>query len=59
MITITQRCPADHPCPLVRICPENAISQPVKNGLPVIDRDRCIECGICVDSCPQSAVEQG
>lgn len=48
-------CPQDHACPLVMVCPVNAISQD-KNGLPVIDDAKCIKCGKCARRCPMHAV---
>jgi len=57
MITVNTRCPQNHPCPLVRMCPKNAISQEVFN-LPKIDYSKCTECGICVKSCPYRAFEK-
>jgi Fe-S-cluster-containing hydrogenase component 2 len=49
------RCPQNHRCPLLVICPVGAISQQ-GNGLPVIDNDKCIECGKCTRSCGMGAV---
>lgn len=52
------RCPADHPCPSIRVCPTKAISQEKKFfGLPKIDQDKCIGCKKCVDFCPMEAIE--
>jgi len=48
-------CPQNHRCPLVNICPVQAISQQ-GYGLPVIDNDLCIACGKCSRSCPMGAV---
>lgn len=48
-------CPQNHVCPLVRLCPVNAIRQN-QDGLPVIDEERCIQCGKCLRSCPMKAV---
>lgn len=45
------RCPQDHPCPLIRICPAGAISQEGYSA-PVIDHEKCLSCGRCVISCP-------
>ena len=55
MIEISDRCPADHPCPLVSSCPAGAISQ-MEYGKPVIDDERCTGCNLCVKSCPKGAV---
>ena len=49
-----KRCPQNHRCPAIRVCPVNAISQE-GNGLPVIDNEKCIDCGKCVSFCPMGA----
>ncbi|MDP4208247.1 MAG: 4Fe-4S binding protein [Bacteroidota bacterium] len=48
-------CPQNHRCPIVNICPVGAISQD-GYGLPVIDEEKCIECGKCKKFCPMKAV---
>lgn len=48
-------CPQDHVCPLIGLCPVNAIQQNL-NGLPVIDEEKCIKCGKCARRCPKHAV---
>jgi len=58
MIVIDPRiCPQDHECPLVRICPTEAISQE-KVELPKVDQKKCIECMACVKKCPLKAVRR-
>ena len=54
------RCPQNHRCPLLAICPVGAITQQ-GYGLPVIVTEKCIECGKCVKFCGMRAVykEQG
>lgn len=49
-------CPQNHRCPLLRVCPAGAISQQ-DFGLPVIDEEKCVDCGKCVRFCPMGAVE--
>lgn len=53
---IVSRCPQNHPCPSVKVCPVGAIKQ---NGYdaPTIDQDKCIACGKCVRYCPMQAFE--
>ena len=51
------KCPQNHKCPLIKLCPEKAISQK-GNKLPEIDKEKCIECLICVKNCPRGAVKQ-
>ena len=49
-------CPHNHVCPLIKICPVEAISQGA-DGFPIVDEDLCIECGACVDACPMKAMK--
>lgn len=49
------RCPQNHPCPSVKVCPVGAIKQ-TGFGLPVIDQDKCIKCKKCVMFCPMRAI---
>lgn len=37
----------------VLVCPVNAISMK-SNGLPVVDKEKCISCGKCVKECPKA-----
>ncbi|MEE4194592.1 MAG: 4Fe-4S binding protein [Anaerolineae bacterium] len=46
-----KRCPQNHPCPAVRVCPVNAISQ-TGFGAPTVDQDVCVDCGKCIRYCP-------
>lgn len=48
-------CPQNHRCPLMNICPVGAITQD-GIGLPVINQEKCIECGKCAKMCPMRAV---
>ncbi|MCD6475164.1 MAG: 4Fe-4S binding protein [Anaerolineaceae bacterium] len=43
-------CPQNHPCPVVRVCPTNVISQAGFNA-PTIDEENCIDCGKCIRYC--------
>ncbi len=49
------RCPQNHRCPLLRVCPVGAIAQE-GHGLPAINEDKCIECGKCTQYCGMKAV---
>lgn len=51
------RCPQNHACPLVKRCPVGAVTQQGFH-LPVIDREKCINCGLCYKKCPMKAVEE-
>ena len=50
-------CPPNHRCPLIRLCPVEAISQE-GFSLPVIDPTRCIECGKCMRHCGMQAIHK-
>jgi len=52
-----ERCPQDHPCPLIRICPQKAISQKGFNA-PEVDNKKCIKCMLCVQRCGYKAFEK-
>lgn len=56
MITVDKnKCPQDHRCPAMAVCPVGAISQK-DFELPVIDSSLCIECKQCIDFCPKGAI---
>jgi dissimilatory sulfite reductase (desulfoviridin) alpha/beta subunit len=51
MIVIRKElCPQNHPCPVLKICPVNAISQ-AGHAAPTVDNDKCICCCKCVKQC--------
>lgn len=52
---LTSRCPENHPCPSVRVCPVSALSQKGFSA-PEVDNDKCIACGKCVKFCPMRAI---
>lgn len=52
---IAEKCPQNHICPLIDICPVGAISQG-GFALPTIDANLCIECGKCRKMCKMEAV---
>lgn len=49
------RCPQNHPCPSVRVCPAGALTQ---KGVaaPDVNQEKCIKCGKCVSFCPMRAL---
>ena len=58
MITIDKnKCPQNHRCPSIKVCPVGAISQ---NGyeLPIINQELCVECGKCINFCPKRAIQK-
>ena len=59
---ITDRCNACSAC--VELCPTGAAAYPSGgNGVgyksPVIDAEKCIDCGVCADNCSGDAIEKG
>ena len=51
-------CAQNIPCnPCEVACPQHAITvgEPITN-LPVVDKDKCIGCGLCVAGCPGQAI---
>lgn len=57
-ITVNKnRCPQNHSCPAVRVCPTGAIKQN-GYGLPTIDQDKCIKCKKCIMFCPMRAIQE-
>lgn len=53
-----QKCPQNHQCPSMAICPKGAISQEDIYALPVVDEQKCIVCGKCMRFCPKGAFEK-
>ena len=51
------KCPQDHVCPSMSICPVNAIKQEGYLA-PTIDKDKCIGCMKCVKFCPKGAFKK-
>jgi len=40
----------------VKVCEFNALS--IKNGLPVFDHDKCVQCGKCEIACPRDLISR-
>lgn len=55
LVVKTNKCPQNHPCPSVRVCPTDALSQKGFSA-PVVDMEKCIKCGKCVKFCPMRAL---
>ena len=55
LVVNKKRCPQNHACPAVRVCPVGALTQ---NGYkaPIVNADKCIKCGKCVRFCPMRAL---
>jgi Fe-S-cluster-containing hydrogenase component 2 len=56
IIVNEKRCPQNHPCPSIRVCPVNAITQDGYNA-PMVDEEVCIKCKKCVLYCPMGAIQ--
>ena len=52
-----RRCPQNHPCPSVRVCPAGALTQKGFDA-PAVDRSKCILCKKCVRCCPMGAIRE-
>ena len=48
---IKERCPQNHPCPAIKVCPVDALTQKKFNA-PEVDEQLCTECGQCMEVCP-------
>jgi len=55
---INARCPQNHPCPAVRVCPVQALSQQGYKA-PLVNDASCISCNKCVQFCPMGALQEG
>ncbi len=53
-----QKCPQNHVCPSIKVCPKGAISQETPFSLPIVDTEKCIVCGKCMQFCPKGAFEK-
>jgi anaerobic carbon-monoxide dehydrogenase iron sulfur subunit len=54
MTAITCRLCADAPC--VTACPRDAMSRSEKNGIILVDENKCDGCGWCVEACDFGAI---
>lgn len=55
LVIITEKCPQNHKCPAVKVCPVGALSQKEYEA-PKIDEEKCIKCGKCSNFCPKEAL---
>ncbi|MGI6376984.1 MAG: DUF362 domain-containing protein [Anaerolineae bacterium] len=52
----SERCPQNHRCPAVRVCPVGALSQD-GHSAPRVDARLCTDCGRCQRTCPTGALQ--
>jgi len=52
------RCPQNHPCPSIRVCPTGALTQKGFRA-PDVSQEKCVGCGKCVRYCPMRALSLG
>lgn len=55
LVVNEHRCPQNHPCPSVRVCPVDALTQQSFEA-PAVDQSKCTKCGKCVRFCPMGAL---
>lgn len=55
LIVVKERCPKNHPCPAIKVCPVNALQQKDYDA-PTVNYDKCIACGKCSNFCPMNAL---
>lgn len=52
---IVSRCPQNHSCPSVSVCPVGALEQKGFSA-PIVKKEKCIKCGKCARFCPKMAL---
>lgn len=52
---IVEKCPQNHKCPAVQVCPVGALTQKDFEA-PKINHEKCIKCGKCAKFCPKKAL---
>ena len=50
LVVNPNRCPKNHPCPAIRVCPVGALTQK-GYAAPVVNKETCINCGKCSRYC--------
>lgn len=49
---VKERCPHNHKCRVIALCPMDALSQKEKE-VPKINYKKCIKCQKCITLCPK------
>ena len=55
LVVNKSRCPQNHACPAVKVCPVDALTQE-GFAAPTVNMEKCIKCGKCVKFCPMNAL---
>jgi len=55
LVVNKSRCPENHPCPSIRVCPTGALKQR-GYAAPTVAMSKCVKCGKCVRYCPMRAI---
>ena len=58
LVVNKDKCPQNHKCPSIPVCPKGAITQKDIYSLPEIDAEKCVVCGKCMTFCPKGAFEK-
>ncbi len=58
IIVNSAKCPQNHLCPSIAVCPQGAISQKDIYSLPLVDETACVICEKCMRFCPKGAFEK-
>lgn len=58
LIVNENKCPQNHQCPSIPVCPKGAITQADIHSLPEINENLCVLCGVCMKFCPKGAFEK-
>lgn len=56
LVVVKSRCPQNHPCPSLRVCPTGALRQQ-GFAAPTVEQGDCVRCGKCVRYCPRGALQ--
>jgi len=53
---VTSRCPQNHRCPAIGVCPVNALEQKGFSA-PTVNESTCVDCSKCTRFCPMGALQ--
>ncbi len=57
LILDLQKCPANHHCQAVAVCPMDALYQADEHHAPEINYNLCVACGACTRRCGKQALQ--